>query len=586
MGPDAAGRSFWERLGGSRHPAWWLLAALFALVWGRGFLGGLSHMGMGDWDYFTSQSWVAYRSWFEFGQAPFWSPYHCGGQTLVGNYQSRAYSPSFLLNVVFGVQLGNRLYLLLALALGFEGTRRLMRRLGASGWASVFAAFAVAGNGAMLARFGVGHFGDVPYLFLPWWLLAIEQAPKRPFSSALIGGAWGALCLLEAGSYPLIYGGLLAGAWMGARSIEQRSARPLLGLAGVCAASLLLSMFVLWPSVAHLSQTLRPGVSAEHVPLSALPDVFLSTQIKWSRTSRFPEQHWGWWEYGCYVGPVFLLALLGAAARGSRVTYGWLALGALFVWYGMGDVHPGAPWSLAHELPVFRSLRASGRAFVPAVLCWSCAIVPVLSQMRFAPVVTLALALNLLWVVPPVLDGAFVHEVPAPTRPTPVFRQRADTVHMRQLVDENRTSMTLAVLRNEGALLCYEPARRKRFAGVADHADGEAFLTRQPGKVQVRWSPNELQLRTRGLSRPDVVVVNQNFHEDWVADDGRPVRALKGLLSAPVQAGDDVVTLRFEPLGFRLGLSIALITALLLGAAARRFESRDPAAPDSSCGPQ
>ena len=235
MTASGGARSFWERMSEPRHPAWWLLAALFALGFGHGLLLDVPRLGLGDWDYFTSQSWVAHKSWFEFGQAPYWSPWHCGGQTVVGNYQARAYSPSFLLVALLGVQWGNRIYLLISLAVGFEGARRMALRLGAGHAGALFAALGMAGNGAILARMGVGHFGDVPYLFLPWWWMAMEDARSRPFSGALRGGAWGALCLLEAGSYPLIYGGLVAGAWLAARSVRERDVRPLLGGGAVAA---------------------------------------------------------------------------------------------------------------------------------------------------------------------------------------------------------------------------------------------------------------------------------------------------------------------------------------------------------------
>lgn len=541
--------------------AWWLLAVVFALGWGHGLLADIANVGMGDWDYFTSHSLVAHRTWFEYGQAPFWNPYNCGGQTLVGNYQARAFSPSFLLVAATGVQWGNRLYLLLALALGFEGTRRLALRLGAGTWGSLFAAVAVVGNGAILPRIGIGHFGDVPYLFLPWWFLAMLRARHRPLSGALIGGAWGALCLLEAGSYPLIYGALLAVAWMVARSIAERSARPLLGMLAVCAATPLLGLFVVWPSMLHLAQTLRESVEPEVIPPRVLLDAFFSTELLWSYEPRFPGQKWHWWEYGAYVGPVFAAALLLALVRGGHRSWGWFGLGAVFVWYGLGDVHAGAPWTLAHELPVLESLRASGRAFVPAVLCFALATAAAVDRVRFAPWLVVGLAANLAWVVPPVLHGQFPLELEHPAAPPP-FVQSDEVEHMRYMQFRNHSLLTQAVLRNQGSLRGYEPAARKRFAANRQ-GKPEIFLSKGTGRVEVQhWSPNELRIVTD--SPGDVLVVNQNWHEDWRADDGREVRAFKGRLSTPVQPGRDEVTLRFVPAGFFPGLAVALLTALLL----------------------
>ena len=99
----------------------------------------------------------------------------------------------------------------------------------------------------------------------------------------------------------------------------------------------------------------------------------------------------------------------------------------------------------------------------------------------------------------------------------------------------------------------------------------EAFVIQGRGSLRTKWSPNALGLESE--STGGLAVVNQNYHEGWVAADGREVRAWRGLLAVPISPGADRIDLRFAPSGFAPGASIALGVALLLSLAARRFES-------------
>jgi hypothetical protein len=582
---DILGRARSKAKPGS-YTFWWVLSAVFALGFGHGVLVHPHHLGIGDWDYFTSHSLVAYKSWFEFGEAPFWSPYHCGGQAIPENFQSRAWAPSFLLVALLGVDWGNRIWMLVCLAVGFEGGRRWAMGLGASLWGSLFAAFAIAGNGAILSRIGVGHFSAMPYLFLPWWLLAMRSAADRPIHGALVGGLWGALCYLEGGIQPLVYGALIAAAWMTARAVAQRSWRPGFGLAVVVLATPLLCAHIAWPSVENLVQNARSNVAREAVSLAALPGIFLSTDMNWRGPVRFPGQHWLWYEYATYVGPIFFVGWFLALLRGNRAVLAWSGLGVLFALYGLGDVHRAAPWSLGHELPLLRIMRVSGRAFIPAVMCWSLAAGLALDRWRFAPLITCGLALNLVLVSPTALRNAF--HIPIEAHPEAEFAQRMDTRHFRLLATRNYSLMTLDVASNRGALSCYEPLRPARGAKARWPERGEVWLSGTRGRARIsRWSPNALTLALHDIDSPGHLLVNQNHHFGWRARDGRPVTAREGVLSLPVGPDDAELHLRFHPPRFYEGLVLSLLVLAALLVARRRCErprfpagaAQTPAAP-------
>lgn len=553
----------------------WLWAIAFALLFGHGLFANLDQLGIGDWDYFVSHAQVGRTTLVEHGQLPLWSPYHCGGAALFENFQSRVYSPSFLLVLASGSNLGNRLAMLVFLVLGFEGARRFARAAGAGPWAARFVGFAAAGNGAVLSQMAMGHFGEMPYLLWPFWLLSVRTAEDKPFRGALTGGLWLALTYLEAGIYPLVHGVLFAGVWCGVRALRGRTLRPLIALAGVTMASLLLSAYVLVPSAVHMASNPRGTVSPETVPVKALFTMLLSTDFDWARPFRFDEQIWGYHEYAAYVGPVFLIALFACLARirKQRAIVGWLTGGLVFLGWVLGDFAPFSPWTLGHHLPVLGSMRASGRAIMPMLFCFSMAIALAIGTWRFAPYLVLALALNLAWVTPRALDNVFVLPVKAEREAT--FTQRAEVQHFRLVAKENLSRMTEDVLSNRGAVRCYEPTRFERGATQRFPHAGEVWLAPAQGQARTHlWSPNRLEIDVSGALTSSAVLVNQNYHSGWVRQDGAPVVAKERIIATPVPAGDGRIVLRFDAPLFKGLCALSLVSLLLLLLAVKREQPR------------
>jgi len=60
-------------------------------------------------------------------------------------------------------------------------------------------------------------------------------------------------------------------------------------------------------------------------------------------------------------------------------------------------------------------------------------------------------------------------------------------------------------------------------------------------------------------------VVNQNYRPDWRDRMGRAVTNHRGLLAVPLVPGHHVIQLQYRPWDFALGLSISIVTWMLLG---------------------
>jgi len=103
-----------------------LLAVSCALHWP--LFSSFDLIGSGDWDQSLAFAEVSRKSIVEYGQLPLWNAFMCGGMPDLGNPHSHAFSPFFLLHLIFGAIVGMKLSCLLHFWLGLWGMWALCRR--------------------------------------------------------------------------------------------------------------------------------------------------------------------------------------------------------------------------------------------------------------------------------------------------------------------------------------------------------------------------------------------------------------------------------------------------------------------------
>ena len=540
----------------------WVVAGALAVLFIWPILGSLGAMGLGDWDQFMTWSVIERRSVVQYHQLPGWNPFLSGGYPLLANPQSRLFSPSFGLVLLFGADLGNRLWVAIALSMGFEGTRRLCRALGVPAGGALFAAVVVAFNGGMALRIAAGHLGDLPYVFLPWFFLGLMRLSRGRLGGLPMAVLTLALCWVEAGVYAIAYGVLLASVALGIEAWRRRSARPVLQLVVVGTLAALIAAPSLVPSLRTLVAIVHRELGPERITLSALGEIFFALDQR--DFIHFDGQRWRWHEYGLYVGAPFFLALaLGLLRSKAKLRWPLFGAGLFFFFVGLGAHGPLSPWELLHRLPVFSQMRASGRALLVAILCWApVAGLGVSDLKRPLQALFVIVTLSSTWAVSwPILQAAFVDrgEIPGPSnRP---FVQRDHDRHYQQMTQHHFTSMIVDVQQNQGVLRFYDPITWPVHA--TDRGDaGEVFIGagRADSVEVVRWSPNAIDVRVRGAAAGSVLVVNQNHDPGWKTRDGRPVIPWKGLLAVRLDAGDPRVELHY-----RSNLTLLLVLVSLLG---------------------
>ena len=107
----------------------------------------------------------------------------------------------------------------------------------------------------------------------------------------------------------------------------------------------------------------------------------------------------------------------------------------------------------------------------------------------------------------------------------------------------------------ENARPKYYVDRRGNLISNADYR-GEAFFGEGSGEIEsFSLTPNSISAAVE-TSAPAVLVVNQNYHRDWRADQGE-LFEVDGLLALRLpEAGSHRISLRYLPRSFFLGLAI------------------------------
>ena len=148
------------------------------------FNGGVP--GDGDRDVFMQLRWVPYYTLTHFHQFPFWSPYKCGGMSMIGNPEGSEVTLFILPYLLFGMASGVIFEIYLHLAIMFAGGYVLGRELGLRPLACVALAGMFPSSSWLSLHVGVGHLNFLSIAYMPWVLAMLLLATLT--AAALVWG--------------------------------------------------------------------------------------------------------------------------------------------------------------------------------------------------------------------------------------------------------------------------------------------------------------------------------------------------------------------------------------------------------------
>ncbi|RYZ01360.1 MAG: hypothetical protein EOO73_35805 [Myxococcales bacterium] len=557
--------------------------------------------GVHDWDEFTAHRFFTVKALRELGQPPWWMPYACGGFSEWGSVTgaSNLVSPFLPAYLLLELRQALRVELVGSLLLSAAGTWLFAGELTRSAAARTFACLLFVANGRFALQAATGHLWHLEYCYTPWVFFAFERmlAQRRVATGPLLLGSSAFAAMVYAcGIYPLPHTAVLLAVYASTRAVLERRAAPLLALLALALVSVGLSAPKLFAMIVEFGERPRLVASTESIGLGTLWQALVARgQSPSARPAPTPQ--WGWHEYGMYIGwaPALLVAL-GVLWWGTRRESALKLTGAVGLLLGLGAFHELAPWTLLHQVSLFRSHHVPTRWLYPALLCWAVAAAASLGRAleklpkpRAVEVALLAacllMAVDVGSEASAPMQRAFLLPLREPA-PAASFYQLARVPRRLQYERRDYAPEALpAVMAGTGVLECtlhmslniWSPrgedgrpaAMGARGRGTTGYR-GEAYTASGAGMASIEsFTPNEVVVAVRGARPGDRLVLNQNFDAGWRAD-GRETAPYRGAISAEVVAPEGRVTFRFRPRGLSEGIVALGLTLLAVAAHAWR----------------
>ncbi len=516
-----------------------------------------------DWPQFLQYVWVQTYSVIHFHQLPLWNPYACGGMPLLANPSSQIVTPLFILPLISGVILGLHLQILAYLAIAWIGGYLLAKSQGMGVLGRLTCASIFPSSSWFYLHLGGGCTTFMPAAYLPWiallvWL-GIERRSLWPWIAA---GLVLALIFGEGGVYPWTQAVLLAAIIALYLTLIKRSWWPIEGMIVFWVFAMGFAAVKLLPSL-HMMQSHQRAVSfPEYYPVRVVLEMLFSRNQYYKRSFDY-----GWFlDVGAYVSLITVaLAVLGLLFSTRRAAP-WLLVATLFFVLALGDRTPWYPWALHHWLPMFSQQRTPARLLIP--FTFSIGVLAGLGAdflgrcYRPAGAILasalLAAAVADAWMVSlPNLGAAVTGALPV-AQASPQFRQVLGSTWENF---ETAISNEGAIACNEAVLGFYELHGASNVIGFNQPGYfGEQYLIRSGSVTLSRWTPNALSYDVDTPSS-NVLVVNQNFDQDWRLAEGKgKVFSEGGLIGVRLPAGTQHLKLVYRSYLFLFGAAVTFLT--------------------------
>ncbi len=544
-----------------------LIIILFAPLAVMGYWFSTGDLGIADWDfYFTLHD--SYRKAILTNHTfPFWNPYICGGTAGLGDPEFPVFSPTFLLEFLFGIPLGIRMAITLSIIVTASGMLALARSLGRSVEAGLIAALAVAFGTVSLLEITEGHVNVFAAMWIPWILYSWLQS-YRGKMKPIVCAVFLALAFLGGGIYLLMYTTFAFIALIICVSDRRRAALRTLQ-SGLWALGLV--SFKLVPVLLWLRQFPDGAYQSSTYTLPWIMDILFGRYLHGSYI--IPNQASGWHEYGAYIGyAVGLLALIGLSRFWKSRVIRALAVASI-VTILVSALGP-------YLKPVFDPLWFFPRSNISRLILFAViplALLAAYGADRIAKIFprggkavrTLLVgivAIDIISLTYQLSEQAFVlpHVVPQVSpAPYPIAftPNRYDdlgsgSTHTRSFDAYKAGYGTLVYC----SVLGPTPSVRT----IYDEGDTEAVsvLDKKAKVSLVSWNYNTVRVHVDAPENTQVVL-NTNYANGWMAN-GKQASIVSNRVAAEVSAGSSDIVFQYKTPGFRLGILITLSTIIAL----------------------
>ena len=512
----------------------------------------IDNLGVRDWDQqlFYHESFL--KSLFEYRQFPFWDPWYCGGSVFFQNPQTAIVSVVYLLAPFVGLLLAMKLSIAIHYVLALLGMALLARNVYklTNIFSIVLASTFFVFTSHLSLQIAEGHTWILSATYIPFIFLGYElYLSQKRIGWLLFSAAVFALIVWSGGIYPAPLMVLFLCGYAFLRAMVEKDIAPIRALILLGGYALLFSIPKLIPVFDYMWEYSRIVMDREYIPPVAWPDIFFgreqSLHIEWKEqdgsTPHAPRMHWGWVEYGCYVGIPLALLFLVATCR-TKTSFGdkslwnrhvvlvicWLGFFLLFV-VDFADLNP---YRILKQFPVFSSLHVTGRFLLILTFISSLVVMGFFCQVQlkykdsrsFKYIMALGCILilgDVMWVSSKPLGEAFTikPEVFESVKKG-IVREEGPYQMIVDLPSYGSFSTMYAALSGDVAILhgltvqpqCYEPIHPR-----IGYELGKPLVYSPDSGLSIsniRFTPNkitfDLEAKTNGQ-----VVLNQNYARGW-----------------------------------------------------------------------
>lgn len=539
-----------------------------SLVFFRAIFKNFDNWGIGDWDQFLFYNAVARQTILTFHQFPLWNPYYCGGNIMLANPQYNFLSPLFVSVLAFGALYGLKILIVAYAVIGLSGFYLLSRHLKFGKLASITSASIFMLSAVYVLQIREGHIGHFAMAWLPWIFLFYLKSYKSP-KFAIPAGILLAFVFFEDHGYLFVYYSLFLSVFSLFKFLKERNFRIFFSLFVIFAFALMISAIKLIPVASFLNN--NPYTTNDSTGFTY--DSFVAALTGTNGDYYFPNQLWGWQEFGAYIGIIAVsLALLGTVLSFKK-NWPLVFTAIFFIILSFNQNFQNINlWQYLHTLPVFDSFRVVSRFIV--IVVFSAAILAGEALTRLERKHWL-IAFALLLVILTDLISINSQQTIRAFSVTPVV---GNSTQMFYQIDTqggtaNRFSTMYDIfLQNKGTVNCYEPihvdihAVPKEINGKpnSDYR-GEVYLANNNGYAFITYfSPNRIDVNLQATAN-DTLVLNQNFYSGWKVSDGTTKNAVSfnGLISTAVTPNDKQITFYYSPNYFFEGAAATVFGILL-----------------------
>ncbi|MFC1690545.1 hypothetical protein ACFL0W_00055 [Nanoarchaeota archaeon] len=163
-----------------------ILIAL-AVIYTSPILKNINSMGQRDFGLTGFYPEVERKTILEFNQIPFWNPYYCGGNTMIGHAYSSTFYPLFIIILLLGVPIGIKISYLFHTIIGLIGMYFLSRHYEIDRRVSVLTASMFMFSSYLAAHLTEGLWTWVLIAWIPWAFLFYLKSYEKIKYAALSG---------------------------------------------------------------------------------------------------------------------------------------------------------------------------------------------------------------------------------------------------------------------------------------------------------------------------------------------------------------------------------------------------------------